>query len=216
MAVVETLVGSGAYTYEVHEDWARIPDGWDMPAAAVTVDSQDRVYCFNRSKEHPIIVFDRDGNYLHSWGEGIFAFPHAIRADENDNLWTVDREHGQALLFTTSGELLRSVGTRGYRSDTGVPPDENSSAAWRKVTRGGDPFNLPTDIALTPSGEMFISDGYGNARVHKFAADGTHLFSRGQPGTEPTQFNLPHGIWIDRRGRVLVADRENDRVQIFD
>ena len=61
-----------------------------------------------------------------------------------------------------------------------------------------------------------MTDGYGNARVHKFAADGTYLFSWGEPGTAPGQFNLPHGVWIDRRGRVLVADRENDRVQVFD
>jgi DNA-binding beta-propeller fold protein YncE len=216
MTVSERVVGSGAYTYEVLEDWARVPDGWEMPAAAVTVDSQDRVYCFNRTLDHPIVVFDRDGNYLSSWGAGLFAFPHAIRADDRDNLWTVDREHGQALLYSLAGELLQAIGTRGHRSDTGVPPDDNGSTAYRKVTHGGGPFNLPTDIALTPSGEMFVSDGYGNARVHKFAADGTHLFSWGEPGTAPEQFNLPHGIWIDRRGRVLVADRENDRVQIFD
>ena len=216
MVVSETVVGSGAYTYEVREDWARVPDGWEMPAAAVTVDSQDRVYCFNRTPDHPIMVFDRDGNFLSSWGEGVFAFPHAIRVDEDDNLWTVDRDHGQALLFTNDGKPLREIGTRGYRSDTGLGPEDRDSQAWRKVTRGGEPFNLPTDIALTPSGEMFIADGYGNARVHKFAADGTHLFSWGEPGTEPVQFNLPHGIWLDRRGRVLVADRENDRVQIFD
>jgi streptogramin lyase len=216
MAVAETVVGSGKYTYEAREDWARLPEGWDVPAAAVTVDSQDRVYCFNRSKEHPVIVFDREGNYLYSWGAGVFAFPHAIRADENDNLWTVDREQGQMMLFTPTGELLRTIGTRGYRSDTGVPPDEAGSGAYKKVTHGGGPFNLPTDIALTPSGEMFIADGYGNARVHKFAADGAHLFSWGEPGAAPGQFNLPHGVWIDRRGRVLVADRENDRVQIFD
>jgi DNA-binding beta-propeller fold protein YncE len=216
MVVAESVVGSGAYTYDVLEDWARLPEGWEMPAAAVTVDSQDRVYCFNRSKERPIIVFDRNGNVLSSWGEGVFAFPHAIRVDEHDNLWTVDREHGQALLFTPDGTLLRSIGTRGFRSDTGVPPDDNGSQAWRHVTHGGEPFNLPTDIALTPSGEMFIADGYGNARVHKFAADGSYRFSWGEPGTAPVQFNLPHGIGLDRRGRVLVADRENDRVQIFD
>src|SRR4051812_15600918 len=216
MTVSERIVGTGPYTYEVIEDWARIPEGWEMPAAAVTVDSEDRVYCFNRALDHPIMVFDRDGNYLSSWGDGLFAFPHAIRADEQDNLWTVDREHGQALLYTRTGELLRAIGTRGHRSDTGVPPDDNGSTAWRHVTHGGGPFNLPTDIALTPSGEMFISDGYANARVHKFAADGTLLFSWGEPGPAPNQFNLPHGIWIDRRGRVLVADRENDRVQIFD
>src|SRR5256885_15668562 len=93
--------------------------------------------------------------------------------------------------------------------------DDMSSGAIRKVPHGGGRFNLPTDIDLTPSGEMFMTDGYGNARVHKFAADGTYLFSWGEPGTAPGQFNLPHGVWIDRRGRVLVCDRENDRVQVF-
>jgi len=216
MATTGTIVGSGTYTYEVHEDWARLPDGWTMPAAAVTVDSEDRVYCFNRSPEHPVVVFDRDGNYLHSWGAGQFAFPHTIRADERDNLWLVDREHGQMLYFTRTGELLRTIGTRGYRSDTGVDPSDTSSSAYKNVTHGGGPFNLPTDIALTPGGEMFVTDGYGNARVHKFAADGTHLLSWGEPGPGPGQFSLPHGVWIDRHGRVLVCDRENDRVQVFD
>src|SRR5438067_6815355 len=113
MSTTTTIVGTGQYTYEVQEDWARLPEGWEMPAAAVTVDSQDRVYCFNRTPDHPVMVFDRDGTFLTSWGEGVFAFPHAIRADENDNLWTVDRDLQQALLLTNSGELLRTVGTRG-------------------------------------------------------------------------------------------------------
>ena len=158
MTVSERVVGSGAYTYEVLEDWARVPDGWEMPAAAVTVDSQDRVYCFNRTLDHPIVVFDRDGNYLSSWGAGLFAFPHAIRADERDNLWTVDREHGQALLYSPRlASYSRRSARAAHRSDTGVPPDDNGSTAYRNVTHGGGPFNLPTDIALTPSGEMFIS-----------------------------------------------------------
>jgi hypothetical protein len=210
-----TLVGSGKYTYEVVEDWAKIPDGWFIPAAAVTVDSQDRVYCFNRSAEHPVVIFDREGNYLSSWGAGLFAFPHAIRADAHDNLWIVDRDHGQMFYFTSQGTLLRTIGTRGVRSDTGVDPANMSSTAYKSVTHGGGPFNLPTDIALTPAGEMFITDGYGNARVHKFAADSTYLFSWGEPGIAPGQFMLPHGVWIDRQGRVLVCDRENDRVQVF-
>jgi DNA-binding beta-propeller fold protein YncE len=209
------LVGSGKYTYEVLEDWARLPEGWAMPAAAVAVDSQDRVFCYNRTPDHPIVVFDQDGNFLFTWGDGLFAFPHAIRIDDNDHIWLVDRDHGQIMQFTATGELLRTIGTKGYRSDTGVDPADSSSAAWQKVTHGGGPFNLPTDVAFTPGGEMFITDGYGNARVHKFAADGTHLFSWGEPGTAPGQFNLPHGVWIDRQGRVLVCDRENDRVQVF-
>jgi sugar lactone lactonase YvrE len=145
----------------------------------------------------------------------MFVFPHAIRADAHNNLWIVDRDHGQMFYFTPDGTLLRTIGTRGVRSDTGVDPADFSSAAYKNVTHGGGPFNLPTDIALTPSGEMFITDGYGNARVHKFAADGTYLFSWGEPGTAPGQFNLPHGVWIDKQGRVLICDRENDRVQVF-
>jgi DNA-binding beta-propeller fold protein YncE len=146
----------------------------------------------------------------------LFAFPHAIRFDEQGFMWLTDRDHGQFMKFTADGQLLLTIGTKGQRSDTGVPADDLSSAAYKKVTHGGGPFNLPTDIAFAPSGEMFMSDGYGNARVHKFSADGKHLFSWGEPGTGPGEFNLPHGVWIDRRGRLLVADRENDRVQIFD
>jgi DNA-binding beta-propeller fold protein YncE len=211
-----TVVGTGEHTYRVEEEWARLPPGIDVMAASVTVDSKDNVYCFSRVKEHPVVVFDRDGNFLRSWGTGLFAFPHTIRADKDDNLWLVDRDLGQMLYFSNTGKLLRTIGTRGYRSDTGVAADDFRSDAYRDVTHGGGPFNLPTDIDLTPSGEIFVTDGYGNARVHKFAADGTHLMSWGEPGTKPGQFNLPHGVWIDRKGRVLVADRENDRIQVFD
>jgi streptogramin lyase len=216
MSEVATVVGIGRHTYEVHEDWMRPPEGVEIMAASVTVDSKDRVYCFNRSPEHPVLVFDREGNFLSSWGKGLFAFPHTIRADRDDNLWLVDRDHGQMMLFTTSGKLLRTIGTKGVRSDTGIPPGYTKSDGWKYVTHGGGPFNLPTDIDLNAAGEMFVTDGYGNARVHKFAADSTHILSWGDPGTGPGQFNLPHSVWIDRRGRVLIADRENDRVQVFD
>ena len=216
MADSKPIVGSGKHTFEVHEDWAKPPESCEILACSVTVDARDRVYCFNRSKEHPVVVFDREGNFLSSWGAGLFAFPHTIRSDKDGNLWLVDRDHGQMMLFTTDGRLLRTVGTKGHRSDTGVKPDDFRSDAYRDVTHGGAPFNLPTDIDVAPSGEFFVTDGYGNARVHKFGADGKLLFSWGEPGTAPGQFNLPHGIWITRDGRLLVADRENDRVQVFD
>ena len=211
-----TVVGTGDHTYRVDENWARLPPGIDVMAASVTVDSKDNVYCFSRVKEHPVVVFDREGNFLRSWGAGLFAFPHTIRADKDDNLWLVDRDLGQMLYFSSTGKLLRTIGTRGFRSDTGVAADDFRSEAYRDVTHGGGPFNLPTDIDLAPSGEIFVTDGYGNARVHKFSADGAHLMSWGEQGTMPGQFNLPHGVWVDRRGRVLVADRENDRIQVFD
>jgi len=216
---MEPIVGSGKYTYRVNEEWQRPPAGLEVRACAVSVDSQDRVYCFNRNAEHPVVIFDRDGNFLSSWGAGRFTFPHAIRiVRENgqDVVWLCDEHHHQFQKFTTGGRLLQTIGEKGARADTGVPADDFSSAAWKKVTHGGGPFNLPTDIAFATDGSMFMTDGYGNARVHKFSPDAKYLFSWGEPGTAPGQFNLPHGVWIDRRGRVLVADRENDRVQVFD
>jgi DNA-binding beta-propeller fold protein YncE len=216
---MEPIVGSGKYTYRVNEGWQRPPAGLDVRACAVSVDSQDRVYCFNRNAEHPVVIFDRDGNFLSSWGAGLFTFPHAIRiVRENgqDVVWLCDEHHQTFQKFTTDGKLLQTIGEKGARSDTGVPEDDFSSAAWKKVTHGGGPFNLPTDIAFAPDGSMFMTDGYGNARVHKFSPDAKYQFSWGEPGTAPGEFNLPHGVWIDRRGRVLVADRENDRVQVFD
>ncbi len=213
---MEPMVGAGKHTYHVNENWAHVPEGIELKPAAVAVDSQDRVFCFNRSNDHPVVIFDRDGNFLSSWGAGLFRFPHAIRIDEQDRVWLTDEHLGLFMQFTHDGQLLRSIGVSGQKSDTGVPVDDFSSTAWHKVTHGGPPFNLPTDIAIVPNGDMYMTDGYGNARVHKFSAAGEHLFSWGEPGTKPGQFNLPHGIWYDRRGRLLVADRENNRVQVFD
>jgi DNA-binding beta-propeller fold protein YncE len=213
---METIVGSGKHTYKVNQDWARPPAGVELKPAAVAVDSRDRVYCFNRVAEHPVVVFDSDGSFLSSWGAGMFKFPHAIRFDAQDFAWLTDEHHQQFMKFTADGQLLQTIGVKGQRSDTGVADDDFTSVAWKQVTHGGGPFNLPTDIAFAPDGSMFMSDGYGNARVHKFSADAKYLFSWGEPGSGPGQFNLPHGVWIDRRGRLLVADRENDRVQVFD
>ena len=210
-----TTVGNGMYTYEMQENWARVPEGWQMPAAGVAGDSHDRIFCFNRDPDHPVVVFDRDGNYLNSWGKGIIAFAHAILIDKDDHVWLVDRNHGQVMKFTSDGNLLMTIGTKGYRSDTGVDTTSISSGGWKSVTHGGEPFNLPAGIALSPSGEIFVSDGYANCRVHRFSPQGALRLSWGEPGDGPGQFNLPHGVWIDSSGRVLVADRENDRVQVF-
>ena len=209
------MVGTGKFTYQMDENWAKLPEGWAMPAAAVYGDSQDRVYCFNRDADHPIVIFDREGNYLSSWGAGVIEFAHSILLDKDDNVWLVDRDRGQVMKFTSDGKELLTIGTKGYRSDTGADNTVFGSDGYKDVVRGGDPFNLPAGIALNDAGEVFIADGYANARVHKFSPDGKHLLSWGEPGTGPGQFNLPHGVWIDRRGRVLVADRENDRVQVF-
>ncbi|MFQ6026979.1 MAG: 6-bladed beta-propeller [Dehalococcoidia bacterium] len=209
------IVGNGKYTYEVHTDWAKLPEGWAMPAAAVYGDSQDRIYCFNRDPDHQIVIFDKDGNYLSHWSNLDIAFPHAIIIDKNDHVWLVDRNNCQIHEYTNDGQLLRSLGQRGYRSDTGVDNSTFDSNGWRNVTRGAEPFNLPAGIALNDAGEVFIADGYANARLHKFSPDFQLIKSVGEPGTGPGEFNLPHGAWIDRRGRLLITDRENDRIQVF-
>ncbi len=210
-----TTVGTGKYTYDVDEDWAKLPEGWEMPAAAVYGDSKDRVYCFNRDPEHPICIFDRDGNLVSSWGAGLISFAHAIYLDKEDNVWLVDRNKHQVFKYTNDGKLLMTIGDEGSRSDTGVAQDDYSSTTWSSVTHSGAPFNMPAGIAVNDAGEIFIADGYANARVHKFTSDGKLIMSWGDPGSGDGQFNLPHGVWIDSQGRVLVSDRENDRVQVF-
>ncbi len=209
------IVGSGEYTYEMEADWAKVPEGWAMPTAAVFGDSEDRVYAFNRDSEHPVCVFDKAGNFLWSWGQGLITFAHAILIDKDQHVWLVDRNTHEIHKYTKEGAHVMTIGRRGVRSDTGVDPEDYSSTAFETVTHGGPPFNMPAGIALNDEGQIFIADGYANARVHKFTPQGELIQSWGGPGDGVGEFRLPHGIWIDRTGRVLVADRENDRVQVF-
>jgi DNA-binding beta-propeller fold protein YncE len=203
-------VGSGEFTYEADNAFGDLPDGWSfIEAVGAATDSRDRVYVFNRGT-HPIIVFDRDGKFLSAWGEGRFVRPHGIWIGPDDSLYLTDDMDHTVGKYTPDGELIWKIGTSGRGSDSGV---QNSD--YRTIVRGAPPFNQPTNLALAPTGEMYISDGYGNARVHKYSADGKLLTSWGEPGTKPGEFNVPHGIIVDPRGRVLVADRENSRLQIF-
>lgn len=211
------IVGSGEFTYEMQEEWAKLPRGWEMPAAAVAADSHDRVYVFNRTQDHPICVFDREGNLLYTWGGGqdLFRFHHAVYLDPEDNVWLVERDYCTLMKFSPRGKHLMTLGAKGVRSPTGIPDDDFRSDSWKRLTHSAGPFNLPTGIVQAPNGNLFVSDGYANARVHKFTAMGVYITSWGEPGSGAGQLNLPHGIWIDGKGRVLVADRENDRVQLF-
>ena len=204
-------VGSGKYTYEIVEDWGSLPEGWELGQTAIVTDSQDRVYLFNRS-DHPLIVLDREGNYLASWGEGVLTDAHGMYIDSEDNIYLPVKNNHVVLKYDSQGNLLMTLGTRDQPSDTGWSGNISDT-----VQRAAGPFNRPTDVALTPEGDMYISDGYGNARVHKFTAGGELLFSWGEPGkTEPGEFHVPHGVWVHSDRRVFVADRENNRIQIFD
>ncbi len=196
--------------YEVDPSWPALPEGWDLVEVVGTAsDSRDRVYVFNRG-EHPVIVFERDGTFVKSWGEGSFGREHGIHIGPDDSLYLTDDFNHTVQKYTVDGELLMTLGESGKASDTGVDGND-----YRTIQRGAEPFNQPTNVALTPDGEIYVSDGYGNARVHKFSPQGELLFSWGEPGAGPGQFNLPHGIAVDSDGVVYVADRENDRLQLF-
>lgn len=198
------------FGYQADDQWAKLPPGWGWKeAAAVATDSHDRVYVFHRG-EHPVLVFDRDGTFLASWGEGMFTRPHGLTIGPDDAVYCCDDLDHTVRKFTTDGKLLLTLGTSGKGSDTG-----STSMDYRTIQRAGPPFHYPTNLALSPAGEMYVSDGYGNARVHKFSADGRLLLSWGEPGDGPGQFHLPHGIAVDRQGTVYVADRENSRIQLF-
>jgi len=196
-----TKLGDGDLTYEVALDWARLPEGWSFHEVADTaVDSHDRVYVFNRG-EHPMIVFDSAGNFVASWGEEVFKRPHGVTIGPDDAVYCVDDGDHTVRKCTMDGKVLMTLGQPGR-------PEPFQS---------GRPFNRPTKVALDPNtGDIYVGDGYGNARVHKYSPDGKLLFSWGGPGTDPGEFNLVHSVCTDRVGSVYVADRENHRVQIFD
>ena len=195
--------------YEVATGWEQLPAGWSFTeVAGVAVDSHDQVYVFCRG-EYPLIIFDKDGHFIDAWGKGIFDTPHGIFIDHKDQVHLVDCGDHTIRVYTTKGELLQTIGEPGQASDTGFELDVSP------VQFAGQPFNKVTNAAVLPDGSMYVADGYGNARVHKFTADGQLEFSWGEPGSQPGQFNLPHGIAVDSSGIVYVADRENSRIQLF-
>jgi hypothetical protein len=197
--------------FSVQEHWEQLPAGWvHKDVDGVAVDSKDNVYLMTR-QDARVIVYDRIGKFLRSWGENIFTpRTHGIAVGPDDAVYTVDDGDHTVRKFTTDGRQVMMIGTPGKCSDTGY--DGKTIAS---IQRGGPPFNRPTDVAVAPNGELYVCDGYGNARVHRFTADGTLIQSWGEPGTGPGQFHLPHGIGVSPDGRIFVTDRENDRIQIF-
>jgi DNA-binding beta-propeller fold protein YncE len=173
----------------------------------VATDSKDRIYVFQR-KDPPIVVLDREGNYLGCWGIGAIKEAHGLKIVD-DIAYTTDRPDSVAVSFTLDGRPLRVLGYRGVHADTGAV-----SKAWL-VERAAGPFNHPTEMMPHPNGDIYVTDGYRNARVHRFNADGRLVNSWGSPGNGNGQFHLPHSIAITPDGTLYVADRGNKRIQIF-
>ena len=206
-----TTAGSGSYQYEVIENWAKLPQGWQFGIlVGVAVDSLDRVYVCHQRQDPPIIVFDREGEYITSWGTDDINEGHIITIAPDDSLYMVDRGAHQALRLKLDGQRLLELGRKGYPSDTGV------TVIGGVPQRAAGPFNMPTRMFCAPSGDIYVSDGYRNARVHRFSAEGELLSSWGVPGRRGRdEFYLPHSLWVDSAGLVYVCDRKNNRVQVF-
>jgi NHL repeat len=175
-------------------------EGWALGmVSSVAVDKKGIIYLLQRGdKADPVIAVDKDGHVLRSWGKGLYKIPHSIRVDPKGNIWTVDAQSSTVLKFSPEGTKLMQI-------DVGGQPEGSRN-----------PFCGTTDIAFAPNGHLFISDGYGNARILEYTADGKRIREWGSKGTGPGQFRLPHGIAVDKTGIVYVADRENGRIQRFD
>jgi len=189
-------VGTGNFVYDVIRPWGTLPSDWRLGLVShVAVDSKDRVYFYQR-KDPPVLVFDGAGNFLTGWGDGRLRDAHGIYVGRDDHVYVCNRDEHEVLKLTPEGRIVLTLGQRGRPSLQA-------------------PFNHPADVALAPNGEIYVADGYGNSAIHRFSPEGQHLGSWGRPGAGPGQFTTPHGIWIDADERVLVADRENNRVQLF-
>ncbi|HEX4171419.1 MAG TPA: hypothetical protein VHY82_02965 [Acetobacteraceae bacterium] len=203
-----TQLGAGEYRYEVVRDFLKMPPGEAFGVVSrVATDSQDRIYVFQR-KDPPVVVFDADGKYLGAWGSGEVADPHGLKIVD-DVVYTTDRSDSVAKSFTLDGKKLLQLGQRGVHSDTGC-----TGSPWLALRAAG-PFNHPTEMIMHPNGDIYVTDGYRNARVHRFTRDGQLIRSWGTPGKAEGQFHLPHSIAFDPDGTLYVADRSNKRIQIF-
>ena len=199
MSFAQTQTGP-ALPYRAVENWAQLPAGWNFgEVSAVDVDRSDNVWVFSDGP-HPVIELDRSGRFLQAWPEFLGKKPHGLRIGPDGNIWTVDLESHRAMKWTPDGRLIMLLGT-------GSPaPDNNAKYA----------FNRPANLTFGPEGDLFVADGYGNSRVVHYSKEGQYVGQWGTKGTGDGEFNLVHDVALDSRGRVYVADRVNQRVQVFD
>jgi peptidylamidoglycolate lyase len=201
-------------SYQVVAGWPTLPAGTVTgQVAGVDVDAQGRVFIFRRADKvwdsetfdpgvipaPTVLVLDGEsGELLAAWGENRFVMPHGLTVDHEGNVWLTDVGLHQVFKFDAEGNLLLTLG------EAAVPGTDETH------------FNRPTDVAVAADGTFYVSDGYVNSRVVKFAADGRYLTSWGTNGAAPGEFDVPHSLALDAQGRLYVADRGNARVQIFD
>lgn len=173
--------------------------GWEIGyPSSVTMDANGDIYILQRgTNADPVIVVNREGKVLRSWGKGMYTIPHAIRMGPDGNIWTTDSASSMILEFTPEGKKIFEIAVGGQ-------------------PEGKRPPNGTTDVAFGPNGHVYVSDGYGNARVLEYTSEGNLVRQWGSAGMGPGQFVQPHGIAVDPDGIIYVADRRNGRLQRFD
>ncbi|CAN5683046.1 peptidyl-alpha-hydroxyglycine alpha-amidating lyase family protein [soil metagenome] len=190
--------------YKPAPDSLLLPAGMNFgEVAGVAINSKGHILVFHRGSR-PLVEFDSSGKFVRTLCDGLFKSAHGLRIDANDNIWITDIGSHLVLKLNSEGRVLMVLGKVDWAGDFSEP-------------RYGLPlFNMPTDVAFGPAGDIFVSDGYGNSRVMKFDKDGRFIKIWGKKGKAPGEFDLPHAIGVDNTGLVYVGDRENQRIQIFD
>src|ERR1700719_4630589 len=174
------------------------PDFESGLVSSVAVSGDGLIYELQRGdKADPVLVLDTDGGIVKSWGRGEFKLPHSVRVDAAGNIWTIHSSTSAVFKYSSTGKKLLTIHVGGQPKTDG-------------------PFSGATDIAIAPNGHLFVTDGYGNARVIEYSATAHRLRQWGTRGEGPGQLHLPHAIQISPDGIVYVADRENGRIEEFD
>ncbi len=201
------------FDYELVSEWPELSSEYHLgQPTGIGIDNNEHVFVFHRAgrlwtepfpdsliSENTILELDgKTGKILNSWGANYFIMPHGLTVDKDNNIWVTDVGLHQVFKFSHEGELLMKLGASKISGNDSLH------------------FNLPTDVAISDDGSFYVSDGYGNSRVVKFSSSGNYLFEWGKYGNKQGEFDTPHGITLDNNGNVYVADRENNRIQVFD
>ncbi len=196
-SILSRATADDAIHFEPRGDFPKLPPEIVLgKCSAIATNSKGEIYLFHRGPR-PVLCVDAAGKLLRSWGDEEIGIPHGLRVDRQDNVWVTDMGRHRVLKFDPTGKLLLALGTG-------------------QAGTGNDQFDRPTDVAIAPNGDVFVSDGYGNNRVMKFTATGRFIKSWGTKGTSAGEFDLPHAIAIDSKNRLLIGDRGNERIQLFD